>query len=319
MPQEDIEVVITSRMDDADGNVAIVDLARVDRCPLPPFQAGAHVDVRLESGLVRQYSLCGDPRDRSRYRLGILREPKSRGGSREIYDSFQRGFVVRIGPPRNLFQLDTSGPPAILICGGIGITPILSMAHTLHAQNIEFSLHYCSKSQSETAFIAEILSAPFASKVFTYFSRVPTSRRFDFAREVAFDPSANVYVCGPQGLVRSVEDAARACGFRDDQLHHEFFGATAGIGAAAFEVEVASSGLKILVEPDVTVVAALSAIGIKVEVSCEQGVCGTCLCNVLDGIPDHRDQFLTEEEKTANDQMTLCCSRAKSSTLVLDL
>lgn len=312
------DVRIADRRQAADG-IIVLELVALDGAPLPPFEPGAHVDVEVAPDLIRQYSLCGDPARRDRYRLGILLDPGSRGGSTAIHRRFHVGEQVRIGLPRNNFPLATDAG-AVLVGGGIGITPLLAMAHQLQALGLPFTLHYCARTRAKAAFLDELAAAPYAASVRLHFDDGDPAQRLDPARD--FPPAsggAHLYVCGPTGFMAWVLGAAATLGFPDGRVHKEYFGAEVDTSGGAFEVVLQKSGRVVPVSAGQSIVAALGGVGIRVDVSCEQGVCGTCLCTVLDGIPDHRDSYLTDEEKAENDQMTLCCSRARSPQLVLDL
>jgi cytochrome P450/ferredoxin-NADP reductase len=287
---------------------------------LPEFTAGAHIDVTVREGLTRQYSLCGDPADRSRYRIAVLREPVSRGGSIAIHDEMHEGKIVRVSAPKNHFALARDARRSLLLAAGIGITPILAMAQTLAREEADFELHYCTRSPERMAFHDRIRRSPFASRVSMYFS---AAQRLDVGALLAAAPRADthLYVCGPKRFMDAVLAAARAQGWPESQLHYEFFAAEVihSDSDTAFEVKLARSGRVIKVTRERTVLQALADAGVAVPSSCEQGVCGTCLTRVLQGVPDHRDLYLTPDERAANDQFTPCCSRAKSATLVLDL
>jgi len=287
---------------------------------LPPFTAGAHIDVHLGEGLVRQYSLCNDPAERGHYRIAVLRDPASRGGSQAVHERLQAGQDLRIGVPRNAFAL-VEAPRALLFAGGIGITPMLAFAQELQRRGAPFELHYCARSADRQAFRAELGQAPYADRVRLYADDAGT--RLDAGAVLAAQerPCA-VYVCGPSGFIAHVLDTARAAGWPDELLRREYFGAAPAevqAGEQAFEVELAGSGQRFAVPPGRTIVQVLGEHGIEVPVSCEQGVCGTCLTRVVAGTPEHRDSFLTDEEHAANDQMTPCCSRACTALLVLEL
>lgn len=292
-----------------------------DAGQLPAFAAGAHIDVTTSSGLVRQYSLCNQPTDRSHYRIAVLREDAGRGGSKAMHDSLSEGDVLDISRPRNHFALEASDAPCVLLAGGIGITPILAMAYELEAAGREFALHYCTRSAARTAFREEV-AKHFASKAHVYHDDGSDEKRFSLAQVIEqAPPEAHLYVCGPAGFIEAVLAQAKSAGWTEQRLHREFFSAapvkTAGDGA--FEVVLASTGNVVRVAPDQTVVGALAAAGIEVQTSCEQGVCGTCVTRILDGVPEHRDCYFTDEERAKNDQFTPCCSRAKTSRLVLDI
>jgi vanillate monooxygenase ferredoxin subunit len=209
-----------------------------------------------------------------------------------------------------------------LIAGGIGITPILCMAERLAQVGASFQLHYCTRSVERTAFVDRMRGSAFASHVQFHHDDGPVEQKLD-ARAAIGAPrdGVHLYVCGPTGFMDWVLGTARELGWPDDRLHREYFAAAAtkSDDDGAFEVQVASSGTVIRVAPDQSVVAALAAAGIEVAVSCEQGVCGTCLTRVLEGTPDHRDMYLTPDEQAKCDQFTPCCSRAKTPRLVLDL
>jgi vanillate O-demethylase ferredoxin subunit len=298
------------------GDVVLLTLANSDGSALPAFSAGAHIDLHLAEDLVRPYSLCGDPQDRHHYRLGILKDGKSQGGSRAAH-ALQEGDRIQVSLPRNLFALDTAASHSLLIGGGIGITPMLAMAAELHAAGRPFTLHYCARSRSGAAFVPQLESAIFAGQVRLHFS---DEQRLDLARVLSdVPPNTHLYTCGPTRLMDAVTDRARRLGFRPEQLHQECFSAEVQTGGTAFEVVAASSGITVTVLENQTIVEALAEAGLNVNVSCKQGICGSCLTDVLEGDPDHRDHYLTDEEKADGDQILLCCSRAKCPRLVIDL
>ncbi|WP_138466011.1 PDR/VanB family oxidoreductase [Poseidonocella sp. HB161398] len=314
-----IDVTITRR-ETQGRDIVVLDLAAADGAPLPAFEAGAHIDVEIAPGLTRQYSLCGDPAEHGRYRIGVLKDAASRGGSAAIHDGFAQGQTVRIGAPRNLFPLDAGAPGAVLLGGGIGVTPMIAMAHALHAAGTPFTLHYFARELAGAAFLDELAQLPFAAAVTLHSDAGEATPAFDPATDLPAPGSgAHVYICGPAGFMEHMEAQARAGGFAPGAIHREFFSAAPDAQGGSFELELARSGRTIEVAEGQTIVAALAAIGIKVDVSCEQGICGTCLCDVLEGEPDHRDSFLTGEERAEGDQMMLCCSRAKTPRLVIDL
>lgn len=303
-------------------DICTFELVSVDGSPLPPFSAGSHVDVQLPGGLTRQYSLCNDPCESHRYLIGVLRDPASRGGSRAMHDQVAEGQVLQISPPRNHFPLAHGASRHLLLAGGIGVTPILCMAERLAHAGADFEMHYSTRSADRTAFRERIAGSTFARRVHFHFDDGDAAQKLPLAALVATPESGvHLYVCGPKGFMDAVLSAARANGWPETQLHYEFFaGEVASSGAdAPFEVQLASSGRMVFVDSGKTVVQALLDAGVDVAVSCEQGVCGTCLTRVLEGVPDHRDMYLTPEEQAANDQFTPCCSRAKTPRLVLDL
>jgi vanillate monooxygenase ferredoxin subunit len=302
-------------------DIAGFELVAADRAALPAFSAGAHIDVHLPRGLLRQYSLCSDPRETHRYRIAVLREPASRGGSLAMH-ALKEGDTLAISAPRNHFTLAAQATEHLLLAGGIGITPIVSMAEQLAAAGAPFELHYATRSASRTAFLAHLRDAAYAGCAHIHHSDGAAMQRLDLAAVVAQPrPGRHLYVCGPAGFIDATLAAAHAAGWPSETLHREYFAAPAAAPAeqGAFEVQIASTGAVIRVAHDQSVVAALAAAGIERPLSCEQGVCGTCLTGVLDGKPDHRDVYLTDEEHARGDCFTPCCSRALSPRLVLDL
>ena len=303
-------------------DICSFELVEVSGRGLPAFSAGSHVDIHLGDGLTRQYSLCNDPAESHRYLIAVLRDPATRGGSLAMHDRVQVGDLLQISAPKNHFALAHDAQRHLLLAGGIGVTPILCMAERLAATGAEFEMHYCTRSLERTAFAGRIAAAPFAPRVQLHFDDGPAGQRFDIAARLATpEPGTHLYVCGPKGFMDAVLASARQQGWPESQLHREFFAAEVASKATdeSFEVQVASSGRVVVVPKNQTVVQALAAAGIEVPTSCEQGVCGTCITRVIEGIPDHKDLYFTPEEQAANDQFTPCCSRAKSARLVLDL
>jgi len=303
-------------------NICTFELVGVDGAALPSFSAGSHVDVYLPGGLTRQYSLCNDPAETHRYLIAVLRDPASRGGSEAMHQQVQEGQVLQISAPKNHFGLVHDARRSLLLAGGIGVTPILCMAERLAMTGGDFAMHYCTRSRDRAAFLQRITASRYAPRVQLHFDDGAADQKLDLAALLA-DQQAGVhlYVCGPKGFMDAVLVTAREKGWPESQLHYEFFGAEVARSDsdAGFEVQLASSGRVIAVASDQTVTQALSAAGVEVLTSCEQGVCGTCLTRVLSGVPDHKDMYLTPEEQAANDQFTPCCSRAKTARLVLDL
>lgn len=302
-------------------NVIALDLGAAGGAVLPAWSPGAHVDLLLEGGLERQYSLCGDPDDRRRWRVAVLREPDSRGGSAWLHTRLRVGDTLRVRGPRNHFPLvDAAG--YLFIAGGIGITPLLPMIGAAKRRGACWSLLYGGRSIGSMAFAAEL--AQHGERVHI----CPEDRcgLLDLDTWLAV-PAAGVavYCCGPERLLQAVE--ARCAGWPEGALHVERFrprpgalqGADAQSPEGAFEVVLARSGLACTVAPGQTIIDALDRAGVHVSRSCGEGTCGTCLTPVIEGIPDHRDSFLMGKKRAANQAICVCCSRALGARLVLDL
>jgi vanillate monooxygenase ferredoxin subunit len=317
---ESLVVTVVRKTLEAQG-IAAFELARADGAPLPAFSAGSHIDVQVPGGLTRQYSLCNDSLEQHRYRIAVLRDAASRGGSVAMHDAVQEGDTLHISAPRNHFPLH-HGERSLLLAGGIGVTPLLCMAQRLASIGADFELHYCTRSPERTAFRHEIAASPFAGRVHFHFDDGPPAQKLQLDPLLATPgPGTHLYVCGPAGFIAHVTDFAKTRGWPTEQVHLEYFAAAPQDHSAdgPFEVKIASSGRSYPVAAGQSVVQALREHGIEIMTSCEQGVCGTCITRVLDGVPDHRDLYFTDEEKAMNDQFTPCCSRAASPTLVLDL
>ncbi|MFT3755563.1 MAG: PDR/VanB family oxidoreductase [Pseudoxanthomonas sp.] len=321
MIEHRLEVRISEVRDEADG-IRSFELRRADGQALPAFAAGAHVDVHLPNGLIRQYSLCNSPQESDRYLLAVLHEPESRGGSTAMH-ALRAGDTLQISAPRNLFALDGSAAHSLLFAGGIGITPILAMAEQLAVQGKPFALHYNARTSQRAAFLQHLAQVPWRERVHLHFDDGADEQKLDMTSVLAAAPAGtHLYVCGPGAYMQHVLDAGLSAGWAEARLHREYFTAAplpASAEDTAFEVEISSSGEVFTIEPGRSIAQTLDAAGVFVPVSCEQGICGTCLTNVLQGEPDHRDQFLTDIERARNNEMLLCCSRSRSPRLVLDL
>jgi len=320
-----IPVRVARKRVEAEG-ICSFELVHADGGTLPPFTAGAHVEVHLlggpgaTGGITRPYSLCNSPGQTQRYRIAVLRESASRGGSAALHEGVAEGDRLEIGAPRNLFQLAEDAPSHLLLAGGIGITPLLAMAEELARRGALFHLHYCARSRARAAFVEQIEQSAYADRVSLHFSDGDAAKRLDVATLLARQqPGQHLYACGPAGFMNAVLGAARTQGWPEATLHHEVFGALPvdSTGDQAFEVQLGESGRIVPVPVGCSIVAALGQAGVSIPTSCEQGICGTCMTTVLSGTPDHRDQYLTPEEQAAGELILPCCSRAKSSRLVL--
>lgn len=312
------QVIVRKRQVQAE-HVVVLELVSATEHPLPKVEAGAHIDLHLPNGLVRQYSLCQNPLQTGMFRLGILKDPASRGGSISAFEQISEGMQLNISAPKNLFPLQQADH-SVLIGGGIGITPLLSMAYQLLAEQASFELHYCAKSALSCAFVDELQQTALANHTHFHFKDDGGQHReFLQHRFKTLDPQSHIYTCGPQPFMDWVIHLSQQHGVPDAHIHKEFFQLETDLSGECFEVVAQRSGKIIMVNAEESIVAALARAGIMVDMSCEQGVCGTCMCDVIEGIPDHRDVYFTDEEKADNEQIILCCSRSKTPRLVLDI
>jgi ferredoxin-NADP reductase len=284
---------------------------------LPRFTPGAHVELRA-GGLLRQYSLCNDPAERRRYCIAVLRESESRGGSRHLHEDIRVGDIVEVSPPRNNFPLDP-GERHLLIAGGIGIAPIMSMIAELRRRRAEFEVHYCTRSPEMTAFRSELAPLAAEGRLRFHHDGGDPAQGLDIRatlREAR--PGIHLYLCGPAALMTAATEAARD--WPVGTVHCEYFSGVPEPAAAEdrpFRIQLAKTGGEYEVGAGETIAEVLQRHGVAVRTSCELGYCGTCLTPYLAGEPDHRDQVL--EENGRQRYLLICCSRAKSRVLVLDL
>ncbi len=286
---------------------------------LAPFTAGSHIDLHLPNGMIRSYSLVNDQRERHRYVIAVNRDAESRGGSSFVHDTVRVGEVMTISLPRNNFTLCEQAEHSVLIAGGIGITPLLSMIRRLEALGRRWDLFYAARTRAAAAFLDELGGLRSDASLHVDFDDERAGGVFDLAAIVRSAPAhAHLYCCGPLPMLAAFE--AATADRPADRVHVEYFKAReAPATEGGFEVRLARSNRTIAVEPGKTILDALLDAGIAANYACTEGVCGTCETRVLEGIPDHRDQFLSEEEQAANKSVMICCSGAKSGMLVLDL
>ena len=296
-------------------------LVRSDGQPLDTYEPGAHVDLTGPTGVTRQYSLCSPPQDRRAYLVAVKKEAQSRGGSLALHEQVEEGMELEMGAPRNLFRLDPTATEHVLFAAGIGVTPLLSMAYRLAESGQPYRLHYFARAPEYAAF-SKLLASDFAANVQFHYGVEPAD--MDAALTDSLNQAgstAHVYTCGPAPFMNKVvEVAARSrC---DDLIHLEHFQADPAANAGpsgSFEVELASSGVVLHVPADSSLVDVLQAHGCDIDTECREGICGTCIVEVLDGVPEHRDNCLSNKEKAGNKQICACVSRALSARLVLDL
>jgi ferredoxin-NADP reductase len=308
-----LTLVVRSLRREAEGVVSVV-LERPDGGVLPGWRPGAHVDLVL-AGVVRQYSLCGRPDDRESYRLGVLREPNSRGGSRHVHEQLAVGDTVEVRGPRNRFAL-VEAPRYVLVAGGIGITPLLPMIGELAERGADWRLVYGGRSRSSMAFLPALAS---------YGDRVSVRPQDEFGLLdlegiCAAAGGAAVYCCGPEPLIAALE---AVCGRRPDiDLHLERFTARQlepDLGRPRFEVHCADSDVTVAVAEQETILEALIAAGVDVNYDCREGTCGSCELDVLDGEIAHRDSVYTADEHASMSVVFPCVSRAVCDRIVLDV
>ena len=313
------DLVVRSRSTPAEG-VVVLDLAHPENEDLPRWGPGAHIDLILDDGLTRQYSLCGDPRESGIWRVGVLLEPNSRGGSRYVHQNLKKGATVRVRGPRNHFPL-VDAQHYRFIAGGIGITPIFAMVGAAQRAGTDWTLLYGGRTRASMAF-AEELAERYPERVTLW----PQDQRGLLDLESLLkEPEDNtlVYCCGPEALLGAVEQ--HCAHWPTGVLHIERFAAKAPTAEQAaealdrFEVVCHRSGVTFEITPDQSILEVLEEEGIPILGSCYEGVCGTCETRVLEGTPDHRDSVLTEPERAAGEVMLVCVSRSRTERLVLDL
>lgn len=287
---------------------------------LPTAQPGAHIDLALPNGLLRQYSLVNAPGETGHYTIAVKREANGGGGSALIHDSLDEGDLLAISEPRNNFTLRRDVEGTLLIAGGIGVTPLLSMAAALRDDDDQpFTLHYFAGSEAQLAFPDRL--AALGPHLQTHLGLTAEATSAELARLLA-DPAPHrqIYVCGPAPMLDATRAAARAAGWPDAAVHFEYFANPNDIDTSgSFRVELARSALTLEVPSGRSILSVLQEAGVAMPSSCCQGACGTCMARVIEGEPDHQDVYLTEAEKAAGDRILTCVSRAKSDRLILDL
>jgi ferredoxin-NADP reductase len=298
------------------GSIISVVLESPDRRPLPTWSPGAHIHL-LAGGFDRRYSLCGRPEDRAQYEIAVLKEEGGRGGSRFIHDNMKAGDVIGIRGPKNHFRLREEKTSFLLIAGGIGITPIMSMADRLKASGDEYTVHYAGRSAEHMAFV-ERLQRDHGDRLHLHITSQGT--RMDLTGVVGASAAGSIYACGPETMLVELETVAKDHG---KNLHIEYFAAAQRLLAPAeekaFDIELRDSQITLKVPPDKTVLDVLEAAGIDVACDCREGLCGSCEVQVVEGNVDHRDRVLSEAERTQNSKLMTCCSRSKTKKLVLGL
>lgn len=318
--------VKVSRKFRAAKDIVCLELRSLDNKDLPDFAPGAHIDVHLPGGFIRQYSIYSDSENSSFYQIAILRETDSRGGSVAVHDKVYMGDTLKISEPRNRFSL-VAADKSIFFAGGIGITPIFCMIKYLQAKKADFELHYSCRTRDKAAFLIELQEYIDQGLVHLHFDDEPDTQ-FDFSQtlnQIENKLTSHVYACGPSGYIDAVRAASLKAGFVVDNFHFEHFSLDEEDKPVisdedfAFQVQLSSTGEIFDIPADESITSALDRQGVYIPVSCEEGICGTCLTGVVSGRPDHRDSYLTEAEHEENDQFTPCCSRTFDKLIVIDL
>ena len=296
-------------------NTNLYELRRPDGGILPAAEPGAHIDLQLPNRTIRQYSLTEPDPAPTSYTLGIKLDPESRGGSRYIFEQLKVGALLDISEPRNNFPLLTTAAHTILIAGGIGITPIWSMAQTMRAMGKSWELYFSCRSKSDMAFFETLETI---APVKLHFDDAASGNFLDIGAIVSSAPKqSHLYCCGPGPMLDAFESATKE--WPADQVHVEYFTPkeTASLGGG-FVVELARTGKEFEIPAGKSILTVLRDAGMDVPFSCEEGICGSCEIKVVSGIPDHRDSVLTEAERAANQTMMICCSGSRTGRLVLD-
>jgi vanillate O-demethylase ferredoxin subunit len=301
------------------------ELVAEDGGTLAAFEAGAHLDVRIpgKESTLRSYSLCNDPEETHRYVIAVQRDARGRGGSRAMHERVHEGDVLVVSPPRNDFPL-LFARGYVLVAGGIGVTPLLSMARQLQRTGLPYTMYYCARAPERAAFRELLSMPPFADHVRFHFDGGDPDKGLDVSGLLSTRaPGTRLYCCGPAGLMKAVRDASARHRWPWEKVHFESFGAD-GVGALAtredsdFEVTIRSTGQVLSVPKGQSVLNVLRRNGLRVTSDCEAGSCGTCVTRVCEGEPEHRDTFF-QQEPAGNQRMLICVSRARSKRLVLDL
>ena len=304
--------VVVSKRTDLSEAVTRFELTAADGEVLPEFEAGAHIDVVIAPEYERQFSLAGDPDDRSRYVLGVLREPGGRGGSDLMFRAFRPGRRVFVSAPRNHFPLDEDASFSLLMAGGIGVTPLIAMAHRLHSLQREFRLHCSARSGHEFGFANELAGMPWAGRVVKHFTESGTRACLpDIIPE--FRQGFHLYACGSDRYMDAVFEEAELKGWPEERLSREYFSVPEEPEREnfPFALELADSGRVIEVSATESAIDALAAAGFPVETKCSDGLCGVCAARYTDGDVDHRDYVLSARER--KERILLCCSRARNA------
>lgn len=302
-----------------DGKIARFELTAMGGAQLPSFEAGAHIDVMIAPQFIRQYSLCSDPDDPTSYVIGVLNEKNGTGGSLRIHQRLAKGKIVMISRPRNHFPLVAAARRSLLLAGGIGVTPLMAMAHQLHREKKAFGFYYKASRRAGAGFVDELKSVPWSNKVKCFFS---DENRLDVADVLNdYRPGDELYTCGPPAFMGAVFESALAQGWHEDSLHREYFTVPDDLDYENFDfqIKLGRSGAKILVPAEQSAADALTEAGYPIDTKCSDGLCGVCVADYLQGDVEHRDFVLSNAQRKG--KLTLCCSRAADADgeIVLDM
>lgn len=315
---ETFAVTVIAKQFNGTGNLLLT-LKRADALALPSYTPGAHIDVAIPHCGKRQYSLCSAAEVEDEYQICVRLDAASAGGSHWLHHQLNQGDSLTISAPRNHFPLPTSSR-TLLFAAGIGLTPLLVMAEALAARAADFTLHLYLKNRDELAFSARLKSL--GDRVVYHFSSENESLRQHIPDDLLFIENSVIVACGPEGFMQNLQRISQQYGWNSDQFYTERFKpstVTQPINTDSFDVEIASSGARFTIKQEESIAEVLEREGIEIDLSCEQGMCGTCVTRVLAGQPDHRDDVLNMKQKAANNCIVLCCSRSHSPLLVLDL
>jgi tetrachlorobenzoquinone reductase len=288
---------------------------------LPPFSAGAHIDLHLPNKLVRSYSLSNSQAERERYVVTVAKDAAGRGGSRFMHECLRVGDILPISAPRNNFPLNEDAEHSLFIAGGIGITPLWSMAQRLRDLGRPWQLIYCARTRGQAAFVEPLLELKRKAGINLRlnFDGEPGGQKLDIAEAIMQVASGtHIYCCGPLPMLVAFEEANAAR--LSEQIHVEYFTPKEALArTGGFTLVLQRSGKEVFVEKGKTILDTILSMGIDKSYSCMEGTCGECETRVVCGVPDHRDVCLTKAEQASNEKMMICCSGSKSEKLVLDL
>lgn len=316
-----LELVVHRVWNDGEG-VRLFDLRLINQDTLPLFTAGANIGVHINDDLVRHYSLCSHPKESYRYVIAVAKAADSKGGSLWMHQHLKEGETITISPPQNHFSLHESSAYSVLVAGGIGITPMLSMIMSLEEQGKKWELHFVSRNKRQTPLLSQIMAMQHSLKfghIHMYFSRSVPSSRLDLPAIIASAPQgSHFYCCGPKSLLDDYSKRLEHVSSEKVHLEH-FHSEKTAANQGKFTIVLARSGIEIDVHQGQTVLDVLKKHSINISYACGEGVCGSCEVQVLEGLPDHRDSVLSDTEKNENKSMMVCCSGSLSDRLILDL